>query len=77
MTATVVLRNFVSKMSCSKCGDLLISPERTYDFSEEGLVVNLWSCVNCGNQFETDNKIAHAASHHESKEKLPPVLLVA
>ena len=43
----------MTRITC-KCGDSLIAPEWSYDFSEERLVINLWSCMNCGNQFETE-----------------------
>lgn len=41
-------------IACTKCDEWLRAPEWKYDFQEEGIVINLWSCVNCGNQFETE-----------------------
>jgi hypothetical protein len=73
MTTIVPLRRSVI---CSQCGELMIAPEQSYDFSEEGLVINLWSCF-CGNRFETNDRAAHAAAHQKSKEELPAQRLVA
>jgi len=39
--------------SCAKCGEPLIAPEWS-KFVSEGLVLNLWTCTNCGNRFETE-----------------------
>jgi putative toxin-antitoxin system antitoxin component (TIGR02293 family) len=36
---------------CPKCGNELIAPEWSEFF--EGDVLHVWSCVNCGNRFET------------------------
>lgn len=55
----------ISHCACRKCGDVLDSPEWSYAFSEERLIIDLWSCMNCGNQFETES-LAHAGS----KEKI-------
>jgi hypothetical protein len=56
MTIIAPLANSKSEMICSQCGDMLIAPEESYEFSEEGIVIKLWSCY-CGNHFETDEKI--------------------
>ena len=40
------------EMTCKKCGDALIAPEWS-EYVSEQLVLNIWSCPNCGNQFET------------------------
>jgi RNase P subunit RPR2 len=54
MMTVTSLRRSAAEMTCHKCGNALIAPEWSYDFLEEGLVINLWSCMNCGNQFETE-----------------------
>jgi len=66
------LHRSATDTNCSKCGNSLIAPEGSYDFTEEGSVINLWSCVNCGNQFETidalpeiDNKPFEVSSQSE------------
>jgi hypothetical protein len=41
-------------IACTKCREWLFAPEWAYDFREAGLVINLWSCMNCGNRFETE-----------------------
>ena len=62
MTIRIPLPISESNMTCSQCGILLIAPEQSYEFSEEGIVINLWSCSNCGNQFEADEKIAYVSA---------------
>jgi RNase P subunit RPR2 len=61
--------------TCNKCGTLLVAPEFSEPFSEEQVVIDCWSCVNCGNQFET----VAAKSKVDSKvaKELHPWLLVA
>lgn len=54
MTKVASLRGSAYVMSCSKCGNSLIAPEWAEYLSDERLVLNLWSCVNCGNRFETE-----------------------
>ena len=65
--------------TCEKCGEVLIAPEWS-EFVSELLVLNLWSCMNCGNRFETE---AFAPIDPKSKidnevlEEFLPSLLVA
>ena len=40
-------------MNCTQCGDLLIAPEWS-EYEDERHILNLWSCTNCGCQFETE-----------------------
>ena len=40
-------------MACVQCGDLLIAPEWS-EYEDERHVLNLWSCTECGCQFETE-----------------------
>ena len=40
-------------MNCLECGDLLIAPEWS-EYEDEQHILNLWSCVNCGCEFETE-----------------------
>lgn len=77
MPAIIALRSSARTVECPKCGDRVISPEQTYDFPEEGIVVNFWSCGNCGNQFETDTKMEDQNSQQDSKEVAVRPLLVA
>jgi ribosomal protein L37AE/L43A len=53
MVTVASLRSFARGMTCSKCGDSLIAPERTEYLVKEWLVLNLWSCMGCGNRYET------------------------
>jgi ribosomal protein L37AE/L43A len=70
----------IQGVACNRCGELLGAPERSEDFPEERLVLNLWSCTNCGNKFETE---AFEAVDPKSKidkgvlEEFLPSLLVA
>jgi len=54
MTTVGSLRGSAHGMTCNKCGDSLIAPEWSEYFGEERLVLNLWSCMTCGNRFETE-----------------------
>jgi len=38
--------------TCLKCNEGLVSPDWS-EFVSERLVLNLWSCTECGNRFET------------------------
>ncbi len=53
MVTVASLRSFAHGMTCSKCGDSLIAPERAEYLVKERLVLNLWSCMGCGNRYET------------------------
>jgi hypothetical protein len=37
---------------CPGCGEVVVSPDRS-EFVSERLVLNLWSCTECGNWFES------------------------
>jgi ribosomal protein L37AE/L43A len=65
--------------TCRKCGNVLSMPEWS-EFVSESLVFNFWSCMACGNRFETG---AFAPADKNSKiddevlEEFLPSLLVA
>ena len=40
-------------MNCPECGDLLIAPEWS-EYEDERHVLHLWSCTDCGCEFETE-----------------------
>jgi ribosomal protein L37AE/L43A len=40
-------------MTCAKCGEALIAPDWS-EFVSEHLVLNLWSCMKCGDRFQTE-----------------------
>jgi ribosomal protein L37AE/L43A len=64
---------------CEKCGETLIAPEWS-EFVSERLVINIWSCANCGLEFETEACLsADAKANLDSKvvEAFFPALLVA
>ena len=42
------------EVACNKCGKPLFAPEFSENFGEEKIVIRFWSCLNCGNQFETE-----------------------
>jgi ribosomal protein L37AE/L43A len=80
MTTVASLRGSAHEIFCDKCGNSLIAPEWSEYFSEERLVLNLWSCMNCGNRFETESVVpVNAESKNENKvlEEFFPSLLVA
>jgi ribosomal protein L37AE/L43A len=52
MTKVASLRTF-HDMNCEECGEGLIAPEWS-EYVSEQLVMNIWSCPSCGNQFETE-----------------------
>ena len=54
MTTVASLRGSAHEVKCDKCGNSLIAPEWSEYFSEANLVLNLWSCANCGSRFETE-----------------------
>jgi DNA-directed RNA polymerase subunit M/transcription elongation factor TFIIS len=62
--------------TCKKCGNLLVAPEFSESFSEEQVVIDYWSCVNCGNQFETE-VAAESKFERNVAQELHPTLLVA
>lgn len=41
-------------VTCAKCGDVLTIPDWIEFFEEERRILNLWSCTQCGNRFETE-----------------------
>ena len=66
--------------TCNKCGNSLIAPECSEFYSEERLVLNLWSCLKCGNEFETEERLSADAKSEIDREVLEtffPSLLVA
>jgi ribosomal protein L37AE/L43A len=67
--------------TCEKCGETLIAPEWS-EFVSERLVINIWSCANCGLEFETETETclsADAEANFDRKvlEAFFPTLLVA
>ena len=79
MTTVASIRNSEYETTCTKCGETLIAPEWS-EYVSERLVLNLWSCRNCGSRFETEAYMpADAESKMDSKvlEEFFPTLLVA
>lgn len=64
-------------MKCAQCGDLLIAPEWS-EYEDERHILNLWSCTNCGCQFETEALLpaAKAVSDAATMKAFFPSLLV-
>jgi ribosomal protein L37AE/L43A len=80
MTTVASLRGSSHETICDKCGSTLIAPDWSEYFSEEGLVLNLWACANCGNRFETEAFMpadAEAVSDDAAIKEFFPSLLVA
>ena len=64
-------------MNCTQCGDLLIAPEWS-EYEDERHVLHLWSCTNCGCQFETTAFLPAAGSVNDAattKAFLPSLLV--
>jgi ribosomal protein L37AE/L43A len=65
---------------CNKCGISVAAPEFSEDFSEEQVVINFWSCMNCGNRFETEVSttiVSESEPASNVMKKRHPTLLVA
>ena len=61
MTAEASVDNSKIEAICRECGNTLPAPEVAEFFNEEQLILNFWSCTNCGFQFETEEKIRSEA----------------
>lgn len=80
MATVASLPGSAKPIVCAKCGEALIAPDWAEYFSEERLVLNLWSCTCCGHRFETEAFVpADAAPQADGKvlEEFFPSLLVA
>jgi RNase P subunit RPR2 len=80
MVTVASIRNSKNETTCTKCGEALIAPEWSEYFSEEQCVLNLWTCPNCGNRFETEACMladAEAMSDDAAIKAFFPSLLVA
>ena len=53
-------------INCTQCRDLLIAPEWS-EYEDERHVLHLWSCTNCGCQFETTAFLPAAESMNEKR----------
>ena len=56
MTIAASIRSSKYETICGECGSAVMAPEFVEYFSEERLVLNFWSCTNCGFRFETEEK---------------------
>ena len=52
MTTVAEARSSQTEAHCARCGSSLIAPEWS-EYVNEGHIVNLWACPNCGCRFET------------------------
>ena len=64
-------------MNCPECGDLLIAPVWS-EYEDEQHILNLWSCANCGCEFETKALLPAAESVNDAEtiQSFFPSLLV-
>jgi ribosomal protein L37AE/L43A len=79
VTTIASIRNSEHETTCEKCGETLIAPEWS-EYVSEGLVLNLWSCWNCGQRFETEAFIptdARSKNDDNVLKEFCPSLLVA
>src|SRR5262249_26871299 len=58
MTIAESIRSSKYETICGECGSAVMAPEFVEHFSEEQLVLNFWSCTNCGFRFETEEKLS-------------------
>jgi hypothetical protein len=58
MTIAAPISSCKFETICGACGRAVMAPEFVEYFSEEQLVLNFWSCANCGFRFETEEKAA-------------------
>jgi NAD-dependent SIR2 family protein deacetylase len=81
MATVASLRGSAHQVLCGKCGEALIAPEWAEYFSEERLILNLWSCARCGNRFETEAFVAADAEpeteYKKALQEFWPSLVVA
>lgn len=80
MTTVASLRGLTHMPVCERCGETPVAPEWSEYFSEEQVVINLWSCAACGNRFETEGfEPIEPISKIDSRilEEFFPALLVA
>jgi len=77
MTAVTFLGRSAAEMTCNKCGNSRIAPEWSFDFIEEGSVIYFWSCVDCGDQFETEEAAVDARPKMDKKPFDKSALLLA
>ena len=56
MTIAAPISSCKFETICGACGRAVMAPEFVEYFSEEQLVLNFWSCTNCGFRFETEEK---------------------
>jgi rubredoxin len=68
MEIAVPVHDYKIEAICRKCGNTLAAPELAECFSEEQLILNFWSCSNCGFQFETEEKIRSEATPQIEKD---------
>jgi len=68
MATVASLRGSAHPVICEKCGDRLVAPEWAEYFSEEQLILNLWSCMRCGNRFETEAFVAADCTAENEKK---------
>jgi hypothetical protein len=71
MTTEASVENSKIEVICRECGNTLPAPELAEFFNEEQLILNFWSCSNCGFRFETEEKILSEATSQidESDDK--------
>jgi len=62
---------------CGRCGSFLREPQWSDYFREEGVVLDLWACTQCGHRFETEARVGNAGRPNSAdslpKEISPPL----
>jgi len=67
----------VIRVICDACGTSPVAPDYVEHFSEEGLLLSLWTCPHCGNRFGTElPATVTPEAEKEAVEAFWPSLLV-
>lgn len=79
MTTIAEARGSQTETRCVRCGDAIIAPEWS-EYVDEGHILNLWACPNCGCRFETTAEFSAdvaTEAHETAIQDFFPSLLVA
>jgi hypothetical protein len=58
MTMASPIRVSACWLNCENCGNKIIAPDCSENFSEERVIFHFWSCTVCGNHFETESALS-------------------
>ncbi len=55
---------------CGRCGAFLREPQWSDYFREEGVMLDLWACTQCGHRFESEARVG-SGGRPNSADSLP------